>query len=88
MYGPMAGNAMVVNFLMRWPILFPVAVLVGVTANANQPAERPPIEITQIVPVAPRVLEPIKVTPAPKAEKAPVEPVRKPKVKTEKKISG
>ena len=47
MYSP--GHAVVVNLLMRWPILIPVGVGVGITNYVTKP-EPPPVVIEAPVP--------------------------------------
>ena len=63
-----SGNAVVVNFLMRWPVLIPVAVAVGVAAvipKPAPPAPKPPpiIHPVVVVPVAPVASAPIVLKP-------------------------
>lgn len=44
-----AGNSVVVNILMRWPALIPVAVVAGVVAVApipEPPAPEPPVPVS------------------------------------------
>ncbi len=40
-HGPSAGPAMVLNLLMRWPMLIPIIVAVGVGAVVYKHAELP-----------------------------------------------
>lgn len=74
----MPGNAVVVNFLMRFPILVPVAAAVGISTVALKPAEvvPPPPAIVQKAEVAvtPAVVPPSAPVPAsaPTVKPAPV----------------
>jgi len=47
MYGSIPGNAVVVNFLMRWPALIPVAAAVGIVIAV--PTEVPVVNKTECV---------------------------------------
>lgn len=51
---PVAGNAVVANFLMRFPVLIPVAAAVGITAVVQPVAPPPPpVVVEKKVEVAP-----------------------------------
>lgn len=69
-----SGNSSVVNFLMRFPVLIPVAVAVPIV-TAVLPKEAPPAPVVQApVVVAPPVAVPVPVappTPAPVIAPAP-----------------
>lgn len=43
MYGSIPGNAVVVNFLMRFPILIPVAAAVGIATAVPEPVVVAPV---------------------------------------------
>jgi len=67
LYNP--GNAVVVNLLMRWPKLIPLAAAIGVTVVAQpqkeEPPPPPPVVVTApadpvVVPEAPKPLPPEK----------------------------
>lgn len=45
MYGSIPGNAVIVNLLMRWPALIPVAAVAGITVAV--PVEAPPVLVTK-----------------------------------------
>jgi len=74
---PVAGNATVVNFLMRFPVLVPVAVAVGVATVIPKevPPPPPPAPVVVAAPApapAPVVLKPVEplCPPADKLTKA------------------
>lgn len=71
MYTPLTGNAMVVNFLMRWPVLVPVAAAVGITTAVVPQDEPPPPPPPPVVVKAP---EPPPPPPAPVVVPKPVAP--------------
>jgi hypothetical protein len=84
-----SGNAVVVNFLMRFPVLIPIAVATGITAVV--PAETPPPVPVPVVakgePASPPVTPPI-ARPLPDVPKQivlkPVEPLCPPATKLTK----
>jgi hypothetical protein len=63
---PVAGNAVVANFLMRFPVLIPVAAAVVVTTAVVVPPAAPPVSppVVQKVEVAPPP-PPVLVVPKP-----------------------
>lgn len=68
---PVAGNATVVNFLMRFPVLVPVAVAVGVATVVPKEAPPPPAPAPVVVAApapAPVALKPVEEL-CPPAEK-------------------
>jgi hypothetical protein len=84
---PVAGNAVVANFLMRFPVLIPVAAVVGIATVVNLPKEEPtpPVVVVQQVeaPLPPPVLVEKAVPVAVPASEPPVAtaPVLPPKKK-------
>ena len=81
---PIAGNAVVANFLMRFPVLIPVAAAVGIATVVMVPKEdpKPPVVVVQKVeaPLPPPVLVE-KVVPVAVPASAPTPPVLPPKKK-------
>lgn len=81
---PIAGNAVVANFLMRFPVLIPVAAAVGIATVVMVPKEdpKPPVVVIQKVeaPLPPPVLVE-KVVPVAVPASAPTPPVLPPKKK-------
>lgn len=64
---PVAGNAVVANFLMRFPVLIPVAAAAAITTVAVVPPAAPPVPpapVVQKVEVAPPP-PPVLVVPKP-----------------------
>ncbi len=57
---PVVGNAVVVNFLMRFPVLIPVAAAAGIATAVTPPVEapKPPVAVVQKVEPAPVVVVP------------------------------
>lgn len=57
-----SGNSVVVNFLMRWPVLIPAAVAAGVVAVIPKPVDLPvqpqPAVVEKVVPPVPRETAP------------------------------
>ena len=84
---PVAGNALVAHFLMRFPVLIPVAAVVGIATVVNLPKEEPtpPVVVVQKVeaPLPPPVLveKVVPVAVPASAPPAPVPPVLPPKKK-------
>lgn len=88
---PVAGNAVVANFLMRFPVLIPVAAAVGIATVVMVPKEdpKPPVVVVQKVeaPLPPPVLvekaveKAVPVAVPASAPPAPVPPVLPPKKK-------
>lgn len=72
-----SGNAVVVNFLMRFPVLIPVAAALGIATVV--PVEAPPAPVPVVAQVAP----PVIVPPVPKVL-PPVETLCPPKEKLTK----
>lgn len=80
------GNAVVVNFLMRFPVLIPVAAAVGISTVALKQPEAPPPPPPPVVVKAEPVLPPPPpvVKPVPKPVPVPLEVVCPPVEKTAK----
>lgn len=82
------GNAVVVNLLMRFPVLVPVAAAVGISTVALKQPEAPPPPPSPIVqkvgPAAPPVAPATAPVPTPRAAPIPLEAICPPVEKTAK----
>lgn len=81
------GNAVVVNFLMRFPILIPVAAAVGISTVAINKEDTPPPAppVVERVVEAPQPAPPVVVVPAPPPRVEPPQLVCPPSDKLTKK---
>lgn len=78
-----AGNAVIANILMRWPVLIPGAVIAGGVALAEPETPPPPPPPVVVQPPAPIPAPVFELKATPEIKPVPVKPLPK-----KKKING
>ena len=63
------GGSAIVNFLMKWPVLIPIATVLGATVLINRPVAPPLEQLPPTTKVQPPKAPTLKPPPAPPKDK-------------------